>query len=171
MPSTSAKPKIPCLRRADIREIHAERLRHRQKGADRRVRRCARLRLALLVLLVGVARQPRTVGDILLAEAGLSPETPEVGGELARVVTPGTVLGAGTSCHSSRIDGEAHRYGLIRMATIQSGDHSSLPCLVGVVTSAVQRCEAVHCHHEEVAVSWCRRRSRCTWWMHNKLTS
>lgn len=134
MPSASAKPKIRRLRRKDVPELDAERLGHRQKGTDRRVRRLTRLRLALLVLLVCVARQPRPVGDVLLAEACVGAEAPEVGGELARVVTPGTVLGAGTSCHLSRVDGKAHQDGLIRMATIQSGDRSSLPQLVGVVT-------------------------------------
>lgn len=95
----SAKPKIRYVRRKDLSEFDAKRLRHRQERADRRVRRRPRLRLALFVLLVRVARQPRTVGDILLAEADFGPETPEVPRELACIVTPGRVFGSGALRH------------------------------------------------------------------------
>ncbi len=103
----------------DLSEIDVQRLRHREQSADRRVRWRARLRLAFLVLLVRVARQARTVGDVLRAPAR------RVRGELACVVTPGRILGFVRFATDPAFPRRGGRYGLIGMAFLRGFAHAS----------------------------------------------
>lgn len=117
--SRSAEPKVRRVRRKNLSELNAERLRHGQQRANRRVRRRPRLRLALLVLLVRVARQAGAVCDVLLAEPALVAESLKVRGELAGIGTPGRILGSGPLCHRSSVPASRRRYGLTGMAFVK----------------------------------------------------
>ncbi len=114
---------IPCLLRrsgisSGMRSLkgNAQCLRDRQDRAQRRVRWATRTRLTLLILLVGVAREPCPIGHLFLTKAGVFASTTTRCRQPLSVGSPLLVSDVVSMGHLLRFARPTRSYGLIRMA-------------------------------------------------------
>lgn len=102
--------------RNQINQGNAEHLRKREHRAQRRIRRISRARLSLFILLIGVPRKARPIGDIFLAQPGTLACGTERGREALGVRAPLRFNLIVPSGHLPSVSTTSSSYGLIGMA-------------------------------------------------------
>lgn len=108
--------KIWSLTRDEFLERQSKHLGQREQRPQGRVRRTSRPRLALLVLLIRVARQTSAVSHLLLAKAGVFSSAAKRRRQALSVHSPLFVSSVVMVGHLFSVASPTCRYGLIRMA-------------------------------------------------------